>query len=278
MVFESVEISTAAEESPAVSWPAIAVGAVAAAALTLVLLAFGAGMGFSAVSPWGNSGISAGTFQITTGLYLIVVALLASAMGGYVAGRLRTRWIGVHTHEVFFRDTAHGFLAWALATVIGAGFLAAAASNIAGSASPGFAPGTNVSVTAGTRSPLDYYVDELLRSNPAPNPSATDLGAARRGIASILTKGLADGDVAGPDRTYVAQVIAARTGLSQADADKRVSNVIDQAKTELDHARRAAAKLSLWLTAALLVGAFAASLAATQGGKVRDYNANLTGG
>src|SRR5674476_408785 len=95
-----------------------AAGAIAAAAMTLVLLAFGAGMGFSAVSPWGNSGISASTFQISTALYLMVVALLASALGGYVAGRLRTRWVGVHTHEVFFRDTAHGFLAWALATVI----------------------------------------------------------------------------------------------------------------------------------------------------------------
>ena len=278
MVFESVEISTPAQESPAVSWAAIAAGAVAAAALTLVLLAFGAGMGFSAVSPWGNSGISASTFQITTGLYLIVVALLASAMGGYVAGRLRTRWVGVHTHEVFFRDTAHGFLAWAFATVIGAGFLAAAASNIAGGASPGLAPGTNVSVTARAGSPLDYYVDALLRPNPAASPNAADPGAARREIAGILTKGIADGDVAGPDRTYLAQVVAARTGLSQADADKRVSNVIDQAKTDLDTARKTAAKLSLWLTAALLTGAFAASLAATQGGKVRDFNASLTDG
>ena len=102
MVFESVEISTAAEESPAVSWPAIAAGAVAAAALTLVLLAFGVGMGFSVVSPWGNSGVSATTFEIGTGLYLIVVAMLASTIGGYIAGRLRTRWVGVHTHEVFF--------------------------------------------------------------------------------------------------------------------------------------------------------------------------------
>ncbi|MDR3484458.1 MAG: hypothetical protein P4M05_06055 [Bradyrhizobium sp.] len=278
MVFESVEISTPAEESPTVSWPAIAAGAIAAAALTLVLLAFGAGMGFSAVSPWGNSGISASTFQITTGLYLMVVALLASALGGYVAGRLRTRWVGVHTHEVFFRDTAHGFLAWAFATVIGAGFLAAAASNIAGGASLGLAPGASVSATAGSGSPLDYYVDELLRSNPAANPNTTDLGAARREIAGILTKGIGDGDVAGPDRTYVAQVVAARTGLSQADADKRVSNVIEQAKTDLDNARKAAAKLSLWLTAALLFGAFAASLAATQGGKVRDFNASLTDG
>ena len=278
MVFESVEISTPAEESPAVSWPAIAAGAIAAAAMTLVLLAFGAGMGFSAVSPWGNSGISASTFQISTALYLMVVALLASALGGYVAGRLRTRWVGVHTHEVFFRDTAHGFLSWALATVIGAGFLAAAASNIAGGASPGLATAANVSATAGAGGPLDYYVDALLRPNPAASPNTTDLGAARREIAGILTKGIGDGDVAGPDRSYVAQVVAARTGLGQADADKRVSNVIEQAKTDLDNARKAAAKLSLWLTAALLFGAFAAGLAATRGGKVRDLNASLTDG
>ena len=276
MVFESVEISTPAEESSAVSWPAIAAGAIAAAAMTLVLLAFGAGMGFSAVSPWGNSGISASTFQISTALYLMVVALLASALGGYVAGRLRTRWVGVHTHEVFFRDTAHGFLAWALATVIGAGFLAAAASNIAGGASPGLAPAANVSAIAGSGSPLDYYVDALLRPNPAASPNTADLGTARREIAGILAKGIGDGDVAGPDRTYVAQVVAARTGLSQADSDKRVSNVIDQAKTDLNTARKAAAKLSLWLTAALLFGAFAASLAATRGGQVRDFNASLT--
>ena len=86
MVFESVEISTPAEESPAVSWPAIAAGAIAAAAMTLVLLAFGAGMGFSAVSPWGNSGISASTFQISTAIYLMVVALLASALGATSPG------------------------------------------------------------------------------------------------------------------------------------------------------------------------------------------------
>src|SRR5664279_848660 len=201
MVFESVEISTPVAERPAISWAAIAAGAVAAAALTLVLLAFGVGMGFSVVSPWGNSGVSAATFEIGTGLYLIVVAMLASTIGGYIAGRLRTRWVGVHTHEVFFRDTAHGFLAWALATVIGAGFLAAAVSNIAGGASPGLAPAANVSATAGSGRPLDYYVDALLRPNPAANPNATDPGAARREIAGILTKGIADGDVAGPDRT-----------------------------------------------------------------------------
>jgi hypothetical protein len=285
MVFqETVEISTPVEESsdesPAVSWAAIAAGAVAAAALTLVLLAFGAGMGFSAVSPWGNSGVSAGTFEIGTGLYLIVVAMLASTIGGYVAGRLRTKWVGVHTHEVFFRDTAHGFLAWALATVLGAAVLTAAAGSFAGGASSGLASAAGVSATQSAESdgPVDYYVDALLRSNPAASPNTTYLRASRREIARILTTGLRDGDIPAPDRTYVAQVVAARTGLNQADAEKRVSDIIDQAKTALDNARKAAAKLSLWLTASLLIGAFSASLAATEGGYVRDnWNPSLTG-
>jgi hypothetical protein len=219
-------------------------------------------MGFSAVSPWGNAGVSASTFQIGTGLYLIVVAMLASTIGGYIAGRLRTKWVDVHAQEVFFRDTAHGFLAWGFATVVSAAFLAAAASNIAGFASSGLA-----SASGG---PVDYYVDAMLRSNSNASPNSTDLEATRREISQILTTGLRGGEVPAADRTYVAQVVAARTGLSQADADKRVSDVIIQAKTALDNARKTAAKLSLWLTASLLIGAFVASLAATEGGYVRD--------
>ena len=271
MVFETIEISTPVEErpeeSPLVSWAAIAAGAIAAAALTLVLLAFGAGMGFSAVSPWGNSGVSASTFQIDTGIYLIVVAMLASTVGGFIAGRLRTKWVGVHEHEVFFRDTAHGFLAWGLATVLSAAFLASAASNIAGVASSAPASG----------GPVDYYVDALLRSNPAASQNTTDMETTRREIARILVTGFRSGDVPASDRTYLAQVVAVRTGLSQEDADKRVSDVINEVKTALDNARRAAAKLSLWLTTSLLIGAFCASLAATEGGYVRDnWNPELT--
>ena len=124
---------------------------------------------------------------------------------------------------------------------------------------------------------MDYYVDALLRPNPAASPNTTDSEAIRREIARILTTGLRNGDVPAPDRTYVAQVVAARTGLSQADADKRVSDVLTQAKTDLDNARKAAAKLSLWLTASLLIGAFCASLAATEGGHVRDnWNPGFT--
>ncbi|MGC2413565.1 MAG: hypothetical protein WA459_12805 [Stellaceae bacterium] len=270
MVIETVEISTPVEESPTVSWAAVAAGAIAAAALTLVLLAFGAGMGFSAVSPWGNSGVSASTFEIGTGVYLIVVAMLASTIGGYIAGRLRIRWVDVHTHEVFFRDTAHGFLAWGLATVLSAAFLAAAASNIAGSAS--------AVQSAGSSGPEDYYADALLRPSAAASPNTSDSKTIRREIARILTTGLRNRDIPAPDRTYLAQVVAARTGLSQADADKRVSDVLTQAKTDLDNTRRAAAKLSLWLTASLLIGAFCASLAATEGGYVRDnWNPGVTG-
>src|ERR1700709_952608 len=97
---------------PRVSWAAVLAGAVTSLALTLVLLSFGAGMGFSVTSPWGNSGVSATTFKIGTGLYFIVMAMISSAIGGYLAGRLPTKWGGVQKNEGHFREPAHGFLAW----------------------------------------------------------------------------------------------------------------------------------------------------------------------
>jgi hypothetical protein len=103
-----------------VSWGAIAAGAVGAAALALLLIAFGAGLGLSAVSPWSDSGVSASTFKTGTGIYLVIVAVMSSAVGGYLAARLRSKWVGAHSHEVFFRDTAHGFIAWAFATLLSA--------------------------------------------------------------------------------------------------------------------------------------------------------------
>src|ERR1700726_771664 len=120
-----------------VSWGAIMAGGIATSALSLLLLALGAGLGFSSVSPWSNSGVASTTFNVGAGLYLIVMAMVASTIGGYLAGRLRTKWVGVHTHEVFFRDTAHGFLAWALAAVLSAAFLASAAGHLATGASAG---------------------------------------------------------------------------------------------------------------------------------------------
>src|ERR1700761_1437751 len=151
---------------PGVSWAAVAAGAVASLALTLLLLSFGAGMGFAVVSPWGNSGVSSTTFEIGTGLYFVVMAMISSALGGYLAGRLRTKWIGVQTTEVRFRDSAHGFLAWAAASVLGAMLLASPASSLIGGAISG---ATQAAVNSAQSSPMDGYVDTLLRSD---SPSA----------------------------------------------------------------------------------------------------------
>lgn len=259
---------TAASDSFAINWAAVAAGTFANAALTLLLTAFGAGMGFSTISPWSNSGVSMTTFSIGTGLYLIVMAMLASTMGGYLAGRLRTRWSGVHSDEVFFRDTAHGFMSWACAAVLSAAVLGAAGSAIVSGATAGLAQRN-----ANDGGPAAIYVDELFRpaaGAPAAN-QATAEPAARAEVTRLLTKSLRDRvDLTSTDRSYLSQLVASRTGLAQADADKRVNDVLTQAKSDLDKARSAAAKLALWLTAALFAGALAASLAAIEGGQLRD--------
>jgi hypothetical protein len=273
---ESVGPTATAEAVSGVSWGAIIAGGVGAAALTLVLLAFGTVLGLSVVSPWASSGVSGTTFSIGAGLYLIVVAMMSSSIGGYLAGRLRTKWSGVHSDEVYFRDTAHGFLAWAFATVLGVSVLAAGATHIAAGAVAGVGQGVS---TAGAQSaeqsaPMAGWLDKLLRS--APTAASADARAAgddrfRAELGRLLASGLARGaDVTAADRTYIAQIVAARTGSSQADAEKRVADVITEAKAAADAARRSARNLAAWLTASLLIGAFSASLAATEGGAIRD--------
>ena len=110
-------------QASAVSWGAIVAGAAGGAALSLILLMLGTGLGLSSVSPWAYSGVSATTFGVSTILWLTFTQLVASGMGGYLAGRLRTKWVAVHTDEVYFRDTAHGFLAWAIAALATAALL-----------------------------------------------------------------------------------------------------------------------------------------------------------
>ena len=273
MSFQAVEFETAElEANPSentrsgVSWAAIAAGAIAISALTLVLLAFGAGMGFLAVSPW-SSGVSSTTLVFVAGIYLLVVATLASSVGGYLAGRLRTKWVGLHTHEVFFRDTAHGFLSWAFASVISATVLASAATSIVGGASTAGSAAREMS--NGSES---YFVDILLLSS---SPPGGDNAALRGEVGRILATGII-GDMLPADRSYLAQLVSTRSGLSQADAEKRVTDVIDQAKAAADRARKAAGALSLWLAASMLLGAFAASLAATEGGELRDRDQSFT--
>jgi hypothetical protein len=253
---------------PGVSWAAVLAGAVASLALTLVLLSFGAGMGFSVVSPWGTSGVSATTFKTGTGLYFIVMAMISSAVGGYLAGRLRTKWVGVQANEVHFRDTAHGFLAWATASVLGAVLLASPATSLVGGTLAGATQGAANNAQS---SPMSGYVDTLLRSE---NPSAQgqQSGDDQRGeMMRLFTTSFRNGnDVNSADRTYVAKVVSARTGLSQADAERRVNDVVTQVKSDLEAARKAAMQIAIWLTLSLFIGAFSASLAATEGGGLRD--------
>jgi hypothetical protein len=277
--------STIVDAQSGVSWAAVAAGAVGAAALALVLIAFGAGLGLSAISPWSDSGVAASTYKTVTGIYLVVVAVMSSAVGGYLAARLRAKWVGVNTHEVFFRDTAHGFLAWAFATLLCASALSSATAFLAN----GAAAGLGGAASQATRSvnPAEIYVDKLFRADaavqPAPAPASTsnsvDAAApskpnsnqSRAEILRLWTSSFHDNqELNGADKTYVARVVAARTGISQTDAAKRVDDTIAEAKTAADNARKGAAKLSLWLTAAMLFGAFAASLAAMEGGSLRD--------
>ena len=252
-----------------VSWAAVTAGAVVSCALTLVLIAFGIGLGLSVVSPWAGSGVSATTFKIGTGLYLVVIAMLSSSIGGYIAGRLRSRWIGVHTDEVYFRDTAHGFIAWAFASVLGAILLASPASSLLGGAASGASQGA--SAAASRSGPMEGYVDTLLRSDAPAAPNADNSRDSRGEMVRLFSNSFRNGGELKPaDSQYAAKVVAARTGMSQADADKRVNEVVTQIKADTDAARKATAQLAFWLTASLLIGAFCASLAATEGGGLRD--------
>ncbi len=294
--------------SSGVSWGAILAGAAGAAALSLILLILGTGLGLSSVSPWADRGATATTFGVSTILWLTFTQLAASGMGGYLAGRLRTRWMSTHTDEVYFRDTAHGFLAWAIATLVTAGMLttaigsilgttASAAGTVAGGAGAAavaaVAPAaTGAAKNAASDNGNGYFVDSLFRQGVAPAGAASapasavtatsgDAAQSTAEAGRIFASGLEAGALPPDDVHYLGQMVSQRTGLSQADAERRVNDDFakmkakaDQAKADAkeaaDKARKASAYAALWLCVSLLVGAFVASFAATFGGRQRD--------
>jgi len=263
--------SARTESVSAISWASIAAGAVVAAAVSLALFALGAGLGLACISPWADSGVSASTFKNAAGIYLVVVAVMSSAIGGYLAARLRTKWSDIHTNEAFFRDTAHGFIAWAFATVLSASVLAGAATHILSGAASGVVPVAQQA--SSSLNPSQIFVDRLFRADQTATTTAAPAGnseGARAEILRLWASSFKENDLAAADRTYVARLVAAQTGISQMDAEKRVNDVITEAKATADRARSGAAKLAFWMTAALLFGAFAASLAAVEGGQLRD--------
>jgi len=302
-------VETSRSVTSAVSWGAIVAGAAAAAALSLILLILGVGLGLSSVSPWAREGLSAASFGVSTIVWLTLTQLLSSGMGGYLAGRLRTRWMNTHTDEIYFRDTAHGFLAWAVASLATAVLLTSAigsivsggiqagasvvggAANTATMAAGGYAAsGTMASEQSG---PMAYFVDSLFRRDgraavPGSTSAAMPADTFERSMANeasevgrIFMNASRSEPLPAEDIQYVGQLVAQRTGLSQQDAEQRVTDLYARAQAKLndaevaakeaaDQARKASAYAALWIFVSLLGGAFVASFAATFGGRQRD--------
>jgi hypothetical protein len=272
----------------------------------------GTGLGLSSVSPWTHDGVSATTFGVSTILWITFTQLVASGMGGYLAGRLRTKWVAVHTDEVYFRDTAHGFLAWAVASLATAALLTSvigsivsggiqAGASVAGgvttaaTAVGAASAGSEVAKSDSDGGPMGYFVDSLFRKDvnapagSAPAESGAMSGdtmeqtsaASRSEVARVFMNTIQTGALPADDIRYVGQLVAQRTGLTQQEAEKRVSDAYTRVQTKLrdaetaardaaDKARKASAYVTLWLFISLLIGAFVASLAATYGGRHRD--------
>jgi hypothetical protein len=269
--------------NPAASWGAILTGAVVAVSLSLVLLTLGAGLGFASISPWSGHGLSASSFTVASAIWLIVTQWLSAAAGGYLAGRLRHRWLATHTHEVFFRDTAHGLVTWAVATLFVAAVLAGSMTRLIGGgvhavgslAAAGGQVGADMGrpvmpEARGSMGPdpaagpiRAYNLDKLFRSNSSGNspnliekgPGATD---ARGEVMHIAAEAAISGAVSDEDRAYLANLVATNTGVSTDEAQKRVDSFIQtvkdanaRAKTVADEARKSAATAALYTALAL---------------------------
>jgi hypothetical protein len=347
-----------------VSWGAIIAGSVAAAAVSIILLFLGAGLGLTAVSPWGNHDGTAKVLGIGVIIWSFLLQVISFGVGGYMAGRLRTKWAAIHRDESYFRDTAHGFLVWALGSMVsfflltstighlaqgvgsvaghgvsaigegamGAGALGGGALAMNGGPMNGGPGGAGMQGSQSPQMTLDYFIDTMMRPNAATGASqtnsqgstgqATGSGTAtqsttapadtqaasgatnqpatmdmngtvanqqakpldpqsRAEVSRILVTSIANGSISQPDKDYLTQVVANRTGMSRQDAAKRIDDTYgqiqaaiqkaeDKAKEYADDARKAAIGLTLWSFAAMLAGAFAAAIAGTFGGRARD--------
>ncbi|EMV9405066.1 hypothetical protein AADU91_005635, partial [Klebsiella michiganensis] len=250
--------AAAANSASAVSWGAIFAGAAAAASLALMLLMLGAGLGLTSISPWENQGLAAGTVGIAAIAWLTFTQIVASGMGGYLAGRLRTKWVDTHTNEIYFRDTAHGFLTWAVALLVSAVLLTTTISSLIGGSAKivgsvaGGATATAVN-NAGegssmlSKSSMEYFTRSLFRasgSTPAGNsnvsgndamamnqpvPPKAESPAQLAEVTGIFANSIYSGALPQDDLTYVAQLVSQNTGISQQEAEQRVQAVYDKA-------------------------------------------------
>ncbi len=284
-----------------VSWAAIFAGALAAAAITLILIVLGSGLGFSSISPWSGEGVGAKTLGISAILWITFISLAASALGGYLAGRLRVKWSGVHTDEVYFRDTAHGFLSWALATLLTATLMASAVTTaISGGVQAGTAvvggitSAASQAVSAGASAvqnadidsePLEYFWDALFRREGGTRSSASDddtqsspSNRSRPTISSeqksevvrIFVHSLGSGSLSDRDTRYVTQIISQYTGISEQEATRRVRETYEtvvqtreRAEQEIKEAADAAAKAAAYASLWVFISLLAGAFVAS---------------
>jgi hypothetical protein len=268
-----------------VEWGAVLAGAVLAAALSFVLLTFGAAIGLSATSPWPNSGLSAKVVASLAVFWAVAQQIGSLMAGGYVAGRMRSRW-HERGDEAEFRDGLHGGLVWAVGVLISAILVFAAAGAIAKT-------GTEIAGQAAAKSdPMELVLDTMLRPSapaqaaaptappatgppaPAARPRATTTTPAgddtRAEMSRILASAVASGTLTTENKTYLAQLVAQRAGVSQQEAEKRVNDAITAAREAADKARRAAVLTGFVTAAGLILSLGAAWWAALKGGNHRD--------
>jgi hypothetical protein len=275
--------ATVESAKPAITWGPIFAGAFAATTATVILLLLGSGLGLTLVSPWSGESASVTTFAASTAIWLVIVQWLSSALGGYLSGRLRTKWVGIHSDEVFFRDTAHGFMAWAVATLIVIGVAGSSFSALLGAQTRAVSTVAAGAASGAAQNAGDisgYFVDSLLRPNDparltAPGAEADQMAVGQ--ISRIVAMGALQGDIAKEDRDYLGLVVAARTGLSNQDAQARVEAVLAKAqemKAKLqetaDKARKASATAAILGALSMVIGAFIACVAGAIGGRQRD--------
>jgi hypothetical protein len=269
-----------------VEWGAVLAGAVLAAAISFVLLTFGAAIGLSATSPWPNSGLSAKVIASLAVFWAMAQQIGSIMLGGYVAGRMRSRW---HEpgHEAEFRDGLHGALVWAVAVLISAFlvFMTAGMAASTGADIAGKAAGSLVSTT----DPMDAVLDTMLGPTataqaaapaaPAAGPptsarpraaNAATGDGTRAEASRILASSVASGSITSENRAQLAQLVAQRTGVSQQDAERRVDAAVNSARAAADKARRAAILTGFVTAAGLLLSLAAGWWAATRGGHHRD--------
>jgi len=248
-----------------VEWGPVFAGALAAAALSSVLLAAGASLGLSLISayPDHSHARSAGTIAAA---WSLIVTIGSFMLGGYIAGRMRSSWREAGPDEVAFRDGMHGFLVWSLGIVAGALLAMFAATAQIGAQVASSPAAQNDSVYAPATNTL------LRSSTTAPASSAAAAQADRDEVARTLATSVANGQIGANDRTYLAQKVAQRAGIPMDEAEKRVDAAFADAQRAAETAHKAAVLSGLVTVSALLIGLAAAWYAAQRGGQNRDHN------